>query len=472
MRHDGKEPVSEHESPWPLTALCALQHFLVDGLCACCLYLLLSAYGATSLVGAFLIYNVLAFLTQPLTGMLADSDRLRPMVLPLAVLLLAVAVVFVSLLMGHGVLASGLSPLVALLVAIPLGLGNSLFHVWGGKMVALASHNDPRALGLFVSTGAFGLAVGIWCHASWLPFAFLALIAAGAALGPLGLLGQLGPLGQLRPLGQVGLLRPLGPLGSTTNLGGRSAWLAWGALLLLMGFVMFRSFVGETLTVGLAKGGTMTLLVGALAMVGKAGGGWVAHSMGLTTAFVVALVGTVVCLLLKGFASWLWLPGLLLINITMAVTLCWANRSMKGREGLAFGLLAAALMPGYMIAMAGAETAFIVPHLLLMLLPTIVIELVVLWMLRERRADVLGSSVVVNILTNIPLNLCLLYVSSSWMAVVVGGELLVLLVETLWYRYFVGEWRRAFVYSLLCNAISFLIGLLVQLFILLANKIV
>ncbi len=467
MRQDDRASVSNDESPWPLTALCALLHFLVDGLCVCCLYLMLSAYGGTSVVGAFLLYNVLAFLTQPLTGMLADSSRLRPMVLPLAVVLLSVAVVLASLLLAGDAHMSAHSPVFALLVAIPLGFGNSLFHVWGGKTVALATDNDPRALGLFVSTGAFGLAVGVVCHASWLLYVFLALIAFVVALGPLGLVRPLG----LRSLGLMG------PLGSETNgadiacaLSNRTTWLLWGALMLLMGFVMFRSFVGETLTAGLAKGGTMTLLIGALAMVGKAGGGWVARSMGLTTAFVIALVGAVVCLLLKGDVAWLWWPGLLLINITMAVTLCWANRCLKGREGLAFGLLAAALMPGYMIAMAGAEMHFIVPHLLLTLVPTVVIELAVLWMLRERRADVLASSVIVNILTNIPLNLFLLYVSGSWVALAIG-ELLVVLVETLWYRYFVGEWRRAFVYSLLCNAISFLIGLLVQLFALLKCEI-
>ena len=120
--------------------------------------------------------------------------------------------------------------------------------------------------------------------------------------------------------------------------------------------------------------------------------------------------------------------------------------------------------------MAGAKLLFIAPILLSTLVLTIVIELGVLWMLRERRADVLCSSVVVNILTNIPLNLFLIYVTSSWPAWL-AGELLVLLVETLWYRYFVGEWRRAFVYSALCNAISFLIGMLVQLFIQLTDKI-
>ena len=58
-----------------LTGIGALLHFLVDGLCACCLYLVAEAGGAGSLLWAFIIYNVLAFLTQPLTGMLADRMR-------------------------------------------------------------------------------------------------------------------------------------------------------------------------------------------------------------------------------------------------------------------------------------------------------------------------------------------------------------------------------------------------------------
>ena len=439
----------------------ALLHFLVDGLCVCCLYLLLSAYGGPALVGSFILYNVLAFLTQPWTGMLADSRRLLPLLLPLAVTLLAVAVVLASLLLAGVSSTFHLSPLAFFVVALPLGLGNSLFHVWGGKMVAVATGNDPRALGLFVSTGAFGLAVGMVLHAWWLMYLFLGLIAILSS----------------RPTLSLSLVgrREDTCINNNVDVQGKcsppckGSWLVWFVLLLLMGFVLFRSFLGETLTAGVAKGGAMALLIGGMAMLGKALGGWVAKGFGLFTTFMIAVVGAVSCMLLKNYALWLWLPGLLFINGTMAVTLCWANGAMPGREGLSFGLLAAALMPGYMLAMAGAETSFIVPHLLLTLVPTVLIELAVLWMLRERRADVLGSSVVVNILTNIPLNLFVIYVSGSWPAILIG-ELLVLLTETLWYRYFVGEWRRAFVYSALCNAISFLIGLLVQLFILLIDQ--
>ena len=100
--------------------------------------------------------------------------------------------------------------------------------------------------------------------------------------------------------------------------------------------------------------------------------------------------------------------------------------------------------------------------LLSTLLPTILIELGVLWLLGETRRKVLWSSVVVNALTNVPLNLYLLNVDDGWGALLVG-EVLVVLVEAVWYWLFVREVKMALAYSVLCNAISFLIGMLFQL---------
>ena len=91
-----------------------------------------------------------------------------------------------------------------------------------------------------------------------------------------------------------------------------------------------------------------------------------------------------------------------------------------------------------------------VQTLIIVLLATILIELTVLWYLGERSRKVLAASVVINILTNPLLNLFI-------------GELLVVLVEGLWYCWFVRRPSQAFVYSLLCNAFSFLLGLLFEL---------
>lgn len=103
--------------------------------------------------------------------------------------------------------------------------------------------------------------------------------------------------------------------------------------------------------------------------------------------------------------------------------------------------------------------------LLLTLASTIAIECGVLLLLRERRMKVLLSSVVINVLTNIPLNLFVLFVDDSW-TVILLAEVLVILAEAAWYWLFLRLLRQAFTYSFLCNSISFLTGLL---FLLLGN---
>lgn len=99
--------------------------------------------------------------------------------------------------------------------------------------------------------------------------------------------------------------------------------------------------------------------------------------------------------------------------------------------------------------------------LLLALVPTILIELVVLLLLRERRRRVLASSVVINVITNVPLNLYVFCIGNT-IPTLLLGEVIVVLVEALWYYVFVRELSRSFTYSILCNTISFLIGLFVQ----------
>ncbi len=101
-------------------------------------------------------------------------------------------------------------------------------------------------------------------------------------------------------------------------------------------------------------------------------------------------------------------------------------------------------------------------YLLEPLILTILIELGVLYLLLgEKRKKVLWASVIVNCLTNVPLNFILH--SNNWYGTkeILIGELIVLIVETLWYFIFVRKWSEAFVYAFLCNAISFLIGLLI-----------
>lgn len=110
------------------------------------------------------------------------------------------------------------------------------------------------------------------------------------------------------------------------------------------------------------------------------------------------------------------------------------------------------------------------PMLLLALVATILIEFVVLLLLGERNRLILGSSVVINILTNVPLNLFLYYIDDSFTTIIIA-EVIIMIVEALWYFLFLRNLSRAFVYSILCNAISFLIGILAQSLIILFEYI-
>ena len=128
------------------TLLLSLLHFLVDGICACGLMLMSHQIVSDFEVAAVIVlYDVLAFATQPLTGRWIDASVACSRGLRLSA----------ALLLG-GALVSLLHTSMPLLMAIPgavlLGMGNSLFHVYGGRFVAVASQNDIRAMGVFVST--------------------------------------------------------------------------------------------------------------------------------------------------------------------------------------------------------------------------------------------------------------------------------------------------------------------------------
>lgn len=333
-----------------MTAIPAAMHLLVDGLCVCCLYLLSSSLETLqslessptmlqspeasptmlqSFVGLFLTYNVLAFLTQPLTGAMADRMERRHWLLLASLLLLTGGVTATLFAARQGTLSATLFA-----VSTLLGLGNSLFHVWGGKLVALTTGNDMRALGVFVSTGAMGLALGV-VYFSWSLVCVFLMALCVLALSYL----HLDSRKESDVTGTVAKRFPL--------------WAIIAAITALTGFVMLRSLVGETFSACVVKGHAMVLLIGVVAMLGKMAGGWIARAMGIarSMALVVALVAA--CMVLCRNGIWVILAGLFLVNCTMPVTLYLANVVLKGHEGLAFGLLAAALIPGYLLAVCG-----------------------------------------------------------------------------------------------------------------------
>ena len=310
-----------------LTGLAAALHFCVDGLCLCCLYLVTT--GIQDLLKYFVVYNVLAFLTQPLTGMLADGAKQRHWLLLSSIILLILAVLETVCVMPY---CSAESMVLLMVLSVLLGIGNSLFHIWGGKETAVRTGNDIRALGVFVSTGAVGLAVG----SVFLSRALMLCLLLGICILALAFL-------------RIDTTKQIDAIEVDSDSKVYSKPLVWALLILIMLIVAGRSFLGESFTGVIDKTPMVVLLIGALTMMGKMAGGWLVKWMGMVTSIILLVAGVIICLVAKGNHIGIALAGLFMVNCTMPITLYWANVMLKGHEGLAFGLLAASLIPGYLI---------------------------------------------------------------------------------------------------------------------------
>lgn len=426
---------------WMPVGIATVLHFLVDGLCVCSLCLTAASVSMKFQLALFLIYNITAFMTQPLTGWWVDCLRRKQVALPIATGLLATAIV----LQQAEALWWGFLPVPTIAVAFLLGMGNSLFHVWGGKLTATLSGNDMRALGVFVSSGVLGLTIGFLYASWWLLAGMLLFMLPGIVL-----------LSRTQVAFAEACTPPSPPLPRLT--GG-----IWFWLLIILTFVLLRSFLGEVVSAGLDKTSGLLLLLAVTAMAGKAGGGWLAQRLGISHAIVACAGIAAACMMWRRADVIPLLPivlGMFAINLTMPMTLHLANRLLPHREGLSFGLLAAVLIPGYL----PAKGIYLSPghrFMLSALLLTIAIEVGMLMLMGEKRRGVLMGAVAVNMLTNVPLNIFLMSYGYST-GRLAAGELLVLLAEALWYFMFVRQWRKAAIYSLLCNATSFLAGILIQ----------
>ena len=299
------------------TLLASSMHFCADALCLCCLYLI-TGDGVD-----YLVYNVLAFLTQPFTGIVVDRIRNKYKVLFSAVVLFFMAAAMAVLTPGF-----------MTVVAVMLGVGNSLFHVWGGREVAVVTRNDARALGVFVSPGVLGLAVGaVLC--SWqLLFLLLMMIGILATV-------------HYCMVGGGAVDR----VGDSAVGSGHGKYVI-GLMIAICAFVMLRSYLaGEFSTTTNSGAGYMVLVAAAVAMSGKILGGFLARiAQSYVVAFVVFTAVSLVCLLARNYWGHAVFVGLFAINCTMPLTLYWAEKLMPGREGFAFGLLAASLMPPYIFS--------------------------------------------------------------------------------------------------------------------------
>ncbi len=280
----------------------AAAHLLVDGLCAATVFGRLG--GSADLPALILLYNTLAFSTQCLVGLAADRlkhDRSTA------------AVSMLCIVLGYAL------PVPGWLRVGLIGLGNSVFHVSGGRMTLLESRGKAWPLGVFVAPGAVGLTLGtVWPGLGW---AFAALLALCAVLS---------------------LLLPEAEADAEGVREGASLLIP----VLLTLAVAVRAVGGSAVSFPWKTGAQSALLLTGFVFAGKLLGGFLSDRIGARkTAWISILPAAV---LIAFCASWAApsLLGQLALNLTMPVTLWLIWRAMPDAPGLAFGLTASALWPG------------------------------------------------------------------------------------------------------------------------------
>ena len=335
-------------------SLLTTMHFLVDFICVfSVLFMYQTCIDWEYIVLTVLIYDCLAFLTQPLTGMLVDKHSTKK---ELQVLIM-IAVIFA----GLGVISCFENIALRLLIGyfgvfvgpVLLGLANSLFHVIGGKEILVI--NDKAKLGgIYVSSGAFGLGLGT----------FLATQLADAEMNIVSIISIL----SLLILITIAVLHWFLPT-SNNEKDDQLNYKVVGAtpiriiILLISGICLaigFRSLLGyagskeSILDVPYA-----VLITAGCAVFGKALGGVLQDFFGPRIVIIISTVLGILSLVLPKEAALHPCIFIFSVNLLMPVTLDLIRRLLPRKEGLAFGLTAMFVLIGYLVFLPMQELTWL-----------------------------------------------------------------------------------------------------------------
>ncbi|MDR3575803.1 MAG: hypothetical protein P4L50_18230 [Anaerolineaceae bacterium] len=308
---------------WLNMSAYSLAHALVDAACVAALFAIVTPNRSNpaNMFQLILIYDVIAFATQPIFGLLVDAIRAPAKMAAAGMLLVAASLLLMR------------APLLAMAMA---GIGNAIFHVGGGYVSLRLAPGKAALPGIFVAPGALGLTIGILIGKSggFIAWPFLLLLLGLAALI------------LVIPRAEAQAHRPL-----PANL----RWFEMVILLLLVS-VAIRSLVGQSLILPWKSDPRLLLALTLAVVLGKALGGVLADRFGWV---IVAVSGLVISLPLLAFFAplpALAILGTFLFNLSMPVTLACLAEMLPGKSGFAFGLTALALIIGALPAFLPLQT--------------------------------------------------------------------------------------------------------------------
>lgn len=294
-------------------AIYTFAHFAVD---FACFYVLFSTVSAgieniQQLAFWFLTYNIIAFGLQFIVGFICDTKRDFP-----------------AGLIGIIITVVGLAFARQFYIALVLvALGNAFFHVGGGIDSLLNTDGKMRRSGIFVSSGAWGVALGTLAGKADLSIVYplVFLLVSGVLI-------------------HIYCNPKINKQKSSFNL---TANISLGlAVALIFISVAIRAFTGFSISITWKNTTSLILLATFASFFGKFAGGFIADKIGARTLGTLALLLSIPLLVFFSDNIILCVIGITLFNMTMPVTLCTLANYLEGSEGLAFGLTTLALLAG------------------------------------------------------------------------------------------------------------------------------
>ncbi len=335
----------------------ALMHMLVDTVTISTLYSAAGGRSPENILLWTIVYNFLAFSTQAITGAAADMTAEKcgkgPRLFRLLrrksdiYLLFALSGSFLAIL-------SAIIPL-GIVVRISLaGIGNSLFHVGGGAYVLREYKGKGSAAGVFVGTGAIGVALGTLHTSRGILFATdlsavtVILFLIWILIGRFGR-GQGRITAAIRQMLSRERMDTVHKFGLEDTLYGIHPGIRLTAVLFLLTAVVFRAASGYYPSSSWKTGTAAVIAAAVCVAAGKIAGGIALDRIGTAKVMFLSIVVATPLVLLFPDSFKGGLISLFLINLAMPVTLILVYRYMPRYPAFAFGLTASVLAPGVLI---------------------------------------------------------------------------------------------------------------------------
>jgi len=296
-------------------------HAFVDMVCAAVILSVSLKLELTAAANYIILYNVLAFATQPLTGYTSDSFRAPKFFAGAGCVIIALAA-----------LCYGSYPLAAACLA---GIGNSVFHVGAGAICLNLRPDKAAPMGVFVAPGAFGLMLGgvIGKAGIFNGAVFSILLLVLAVLF-------------------IFVKTPDLKYASVNDTGAFDGFEI--PLILFLFTVAIRSFTGFFLNFSWKSDKLLLLWLTLAVVCGKAAGGAVSDRFGWRFVTVGGLITSSALITFGAGYVPAAIAGILLFNMTMPVTLVAVSNLLPGRPAFSFGLACLALILGALPAFCSA----------------------------------------------------------------------------------------------------------------------